>query len=163
MNNRVDRRIDWEMNLLPPLFGRPRYEIDSSQFDGIERAEDEATTVLMLLRKEASLTGRQIAYIAHLIEERKKMEKRLKLIDETFALWKREMFKVAAFAPALKLPKLPQHPALWTDEMILQEEEQVKKWQSQEDMLTKMVAMLKSSIDAVTLPDDAFEEIGSDF
>jgi hypothetical protein len=163
LNNKSHRLINWGMNLLRPLFGRPRYDKASSEFIGLEKVEDDAAKVLGLLRKEASMSQVEVAYVEQLSKDRSQMERDLDAINSMFGAWKCKLFGVSAGPTgSSSLPRLPQNPAAWSIELKIQEQERVKMWRSQREVIRQLGQVLNGSIEVLSLPEDAFDDCDSD-
>lgn len=160
----VDRRINWEMNLLRPLFGQPRYDKAASNLFNLERVENEAIEILSFLRREASLSERETAHLKQLAEDRVTMERDFMSLDSIYSDWRKKFSGLRGGSlRSFRLPKVPPNPIAWSERIQAREEERMRNWKSQEEVLKQVTWLLKGSIEALTLPDDAFDEIGSDF
>ncbi|PSN59381.1 hypothetical protein BS50DRAFT_230617 [Corynespora cassiicola Philippines] len=156
-----DRRINWAMNQLPPLFGKRRYDKASAPWDGLERAENKAISILCQLRREAKTTPKELARLQKIAEERKIMEKELNGVAQTFGEWKYNMYKPEHQhqVPIERLPILPKNPAIWNTEVRKAEEERVKRWKSQRDTIQRLALLLSGSTEALAVPDNAFDDL----
>ncbi|KAF2251881.1 hypothetical protein BU26DRAFT_602374 [Trematosphaeria pertusa] len=165
LNDRSDRQINWAMNLLCPLFGQQRYDHADSLFGGLEYAEDDAIAVLTVLRKEAAMSPRQIAQLRQLAHHRIAMEEELGNTDKLFGDFTSAVFGIS---PALcilfhQLPKVPCNPLAWSDEVTVREAERIRIWQTQKKTRQQLAVLMKGTVEALSLPDDAFDDLESDF
>jgi len=160
---KAHRLINWEINMLRPLFGRPRYDQASQGFIGLETIENDATAILSLLRKEANMSCREAAYLEQLSADRKKMERDLQGMSKTFGDWKSMLFGVnAQHNGTSTLPGVPRNPVAWTEEVRAREEERIKTWQSQRKLVGQLALLFNASIEAMSLPDGAFDDSEGD-
>ncbi|KAF2873623.1 hypothetical protein BDV95DRAFT_489848 [Massariosphaeria phaeospora] len=160
---KVDREIRWAMNQLRPLFGKPRFHRASPPWDGIEQAEDDAMEILIFLRREASLSVRELAYLYQLSEDRTSMEKEMKALDRDFETWKSQLYQPAQDSRTLEpLPELERNPVAWSDEVRAREEKRVTRWKTQKKTMDQVTSLLKASNEALSLPEDAFDDSGSE-
>jgi hypothetical protein len=162
--NSVDYRLlNWEINMLRPLFGRPRYDKASTEFAALERDEDDATVILSLLRKEASMSSDEIAYLEQLSKDRLSMERDLATMTAAFGDWKRMLFGVnVRNNGANSLPRISLNAAAWSDDVRAQEEERIGMWRSQRTTIGQLASLFNGSMEAMSLPEDAFDWSESD-
>jgi hypothetical protein len=162
MDDAVHRRIKWEMNLLSPLFGEPCR--DKPAFDNLEDVEINAVYVLKFLRREASLSKKELAYLQQLAADRKEMDADLDRLTLMFAQWKGELFdsSLRAWPGARELSSLPHNPIRWNDKTVKEEDARVKKWRTQKRTLDQLSTVLGCSMEAMSIPEDAFDDLGRD-
>jgi hypothetical protein len=159
LDRKDDRLMNWEINLLWPLFGRSRHDRADETFTGLESNEDNAIETLSLLRKEASMSASEAAYLKHLYEERSNMERDLEVLSKNFGDWKSLLFGIDVRKDkANTLPIVPRNPAAWSDEVREREEERIRTWQSQRKVIGQIALLVGGSIDAMSLPEDAFDD-----
>ena len=121
--------------------------------------EDDATAILSFLRKEASMSKSEVAYLRQLSMDRASMERDLQTLSSTIGDWQSTLFGVKARHNWVdSLPKVPQNPAAWSDELRLREEERINTWQSQRKLIAKLAGLLNGSIEAMSLPEGAFDD-----
>ncbi|KAF1949656.1 hypothetical protein CC80DRAFT_555127 [Byssothecium circinans] len=162
MDDPAHRRISWEMSLMRPLFGKPQYDIPAGKFADLRVAEDNALVVLTFLRKEAAMSKKELAHLQQLASDREHMERELKRIDQDFAKWKCSLFGVPLGSFADKMPELPLNPLNWSDSQRAAEEARVNKWKAQRKMLIQLSQLLGESVETMSVPEDAFDDLGSD-
>jgi hypothetical protein len=163
LDRKDDRLINWEINLLWPLFGCPRYARADETFTGLESNEDDAIATLLLLRKEASMSASEAAHLKHLCEERSNMERDHQTLSTTFGEWQSLLFGIdIRQGKANALPVIPRNPAAWSDEVREREEERIRTWQSQRKVIAQIALLVGGSIDAMSLPEDAFDDSACD-
>ena len=162
-DNRVDRHIKWSLRLLHPLFGKPRHDHHIT----LEDVENDATNLLVLLRREASMNSRQLAYLRQLALDYEAMDAEMHELDQAFREFKSHLslpgFNLSVSLPGLNPCKPARNPISWPDDLRAKVEAQVGKWKSQKHTIDKMKALLNVSNIALTLPDDSFDDLRSDF
>lgn len=161
--NKVDRYIKWSLRLLRPLFGKPSHD----HALGLEDVENKAIELLLLLRREAAMSTRQLAYLRQLAEDRKAMEEELHELDKTFDNFKRNMSMlplefILSMAPRSETD-IPRNPIAWPDSLRSKIEERVAKWKSQKKIIAQMQVLLTASNEALTMADDSFDDLESNF
>lgn len=149
--------------MLPPLFGKNRPKYTSP----LEDVEDQAIALLLLLRREASLTTSQVVYLKQLAADNETMEREMCVLEATFREFQDHLAMSGVHwrmsEPILKGPELPCNPIAWTDDIIADVEARRNKWRSQKRVLDQMKLLLTSSNMAMALPEDSFENMDSDF
>jgi hypothetical protein len=135
----------------------------------LENVENDATHTLLLLRRAASMSSRQLAHLDTLAADFRAMENELGELDESFAEFKGYMsmpgFQMNILLPAMiaNAGHIPKNPVAWTDELRLRIECQVERWRGQKGVVEQIKALLEGSNEAMAVPDDSFDELGSDF
>ncbi|KAF2678542.1 hypothetical protein K458DRAFT_446332 [Lentithecium fluviatile CBS 122367] len=168
LDKKDHRLLSWRLSVLPPLFGRSRYNNaprlgTSVALSGFENLEDDAIQILTLLRKEASMSRDEITSLEQLRKDRLEMERDLEAMSTAFGDWRSKLFGVSAgLARSSTLPKLPPKLAAWSDELKAREEARVKTWQTQRRAIGQLALVLNGSIEAMSLPEDAFDDCESD-
>ena len=131
--------------------------------------EDNALHMLLLLRRTAAMTTRQLAYLATLAAEYRVMEVRLRSLDDAFAEFKSYLsmpgFQMNILLPAMitNAGHLPRNPVAWPDDLRAKIEVQVERWKAQKATVDHLTAMLEASNQAMGVPDDSFDQHESDF
>ncbi|EUC27984.1 hypothetical protein COCCADRAFT_110333 [Bipolaris zeicola 26-R-13] len=163
--SKVDRHIRWSLRLLHPLFGCPPNEHTMT----LENVENDAIHKLLLLRRAASLSGPQLAYLDTLAKDYRAMEQQLRRLDDAYAEFKTYL-SVPGFQMNILLPAMvtnaghvPRDPVAWTDELREKIEFQVQRWKGQRDAVEQVGEILEASNEAMGVPDDSFDELGSEF
>ncbi|EUC47298.1 hypothetical protein COCMIDRAFT_90542 [Bipolaris oryzae ATCC 44560] len=163
--SKVDRHIRWSLRLLHPLFGCPPNEHTMT----LENVENDAIHMLLLLRRAASLSTAQLAYLHALAKDYRHMEQQLRRLDDVYAEFK-SYLSVPGFQMNILLPAMvtnaghvPRDPVAWTDELREKIEVQVQRWRGQREALEQVGEILEASNEAMGLPDDGFDELGSEF
>ncbi|KAF2126596.1 hypothetical protein P153DRAFT_369292 [Dothidotthia symphoricarpi CBS 119687] len=161
--NKVDRHIKWSLRLLPPLFGKPSHD----HALGLEDVENKAINLLLLLRREAAMSIRQLAYLRQLAEDRKNMDSELQELDQTFRDFKSNMsmpgFEFSFSMQPESEQNIPRNPIAWPDDLRSRIEERVAKWKSQKKAIEQMQVLLTASNETLAVPDDGFDDLDSDF
>lgn len=166
-DSKDDSRILWHMRLLPPLWASapsPKHTPLS-----LTPTENDAITTLLLLRRAASLTSSQLTYLHTLHSSYQTMESALRDLDETYSEFKSYMnmpgFQMNILLPAVirNAKNIPRNPVAWSDELRSKIEGMVEKWRGQREVVEKVRGLLESSNVAMAVPDDSFDELGSDF
>ncbi|KAF2851404.1 hypothetical protein T440DRAFT_62974 [Plenodomus tracheiphilus IPT5] len=163
VEEKVDRHIKWSLRLLPPLFGKPR----DNHTVPLEDIENEATALLLLLRREAAMTPQQIASLQQLAVDYETMKEEISELDTAFREFKSHLslsgLTWSASLPMLSVEQHPRNPIAWPDQVLKDIEDLVRKWKSQKKVVSQMKMLLNSSNLAMTLPEDSFDNISSDF
>jgi hypothetical protein len=133
----------------------------------LEDVENDATATLLLLRREASMSAQQIAYLHYLAADYAAMNTELSELDEAFGEFKTYMsvsgFQMNILMPAMLQGRIARNPIAWTDELRAKVELQVQRWKGQKKNIETMKELLQASNTALALPEDSFDELGSDF
>ncbi|KAH7552210.1 hypothetical protein J3E72DRAFT_248099 [Bipolaris maydis] len=163
--SKVDRHIRWSLRLLHPLYGCPPNEHTMT----LENVENDAVHMLLLLRRAASLSAAQLAYLHALASDYRSMEAQLRRLDDVYAEFK-SYLSVPGFQMNILLPAMvtnaghvPRDPVAWTDELREKIECQVQRWRAQRDAIEQVGEILEASNQAMGVPDDSFDELGSEF
>ncbi|OAL46597.1 hypothetical protein IQ07DRAFT_590707 [Pyrenochaeta sp. DS3sAY3a] len=161
--SKVDRHIKWSLRLLKPLFGTPRQDPRIS----LEDVENDATSLLMLLRREASMSTAYISYLRSLAAQYEAMSAEVHALNVTFQEF-REHFTMPGIQyslpfPVLREPRLDPNPVAWTDEVRGMVEEHVAKWKAQRSVIARVQALLGASNEALQVPENSFDDLESDF
>jgi hypothetical protein len=160
-DNKADRRALWALRDLCPLFGKHQH----GRMGLPQILEDLAIDVLLLLRREAALTSRQLAYLRQLHREFQTMQNEIKGLNDG----------LCDFTAHLSLPgsdftailsrsdsNIPPNPVAWPDDLRASVEERVGKWKSQRKVMAQISALLSASNEALAVPEDSFDDLGSD-
>lgn len=172
-NDKDDRMIAWQLRLLRPLFGMPDLtEKPDEQFD-LGRVETHAIKHLLQFRKEAAMSKKDRSRLLQLAEDRRTMVEEMEELQKLFVDWKLNMYDMDLEPASYYLVslqrenshnfvELPSSPFAWSDEIIAKEERRVARWQSQKEMRTKMLDLLRESHETLNVPEDAFDDTFSD-
>jgi hypothetical protein len=163
-----DRQIAWAITLLCPLFGKPRYDKASAPWDGLEHAEDDAIKILMMLRRQASMSTKELVSLKQLAIDRKTMARELESIDTTFSSWKKNLYgdatqQIQVIHLDMNLLVAAENPLFWDEKTTRMIGERVSKWRTQKSTIEQVVALLIASNEVLEIPEDAFDDIGSQF
>ncbi|EDU48896.1 F-box-like multi-domain protein [Pyrenophora tritici-repentis] len=163
-DDRDDRNTAWHLRLLTPLFGRPSENHNTN----LQPIEDEAITLLLLLRRAAALSPTQTHHLETLAANYRSMENELHELDNAFGEFKAYMslpgFQMNILLPAMirNADSVPRNPVAWSDELRVRIECHVERWQSQRKVVEQVRMLLAASNEAMAVPDDSFDELGSD-
>ncbi|KAH7371034.1 hypothetical protein BKA66DRAFT_444437 [Pyrenochaeta sp. MPI-SDFR-AT-0127] len=150
-DDRVDRHIKWSLRLLHPLFGKHRYDHRIT----LEDVENDATGLLLLLRREAALTHRQLAYLHQLASDYEAMDSEMHALDQAFREFKSHLampgFQLSVSLPGLNPRRLSRNPISWPDDLRTKVEEQVGKWKAQRQVIDQMKCLLAASNMALSI------------
>ncbi|KAF1940056.1 hypothetical protein EJ02DRAFT_350879 [Clathrospora elynae] len=162
-NDKVDRHIKWTLRLLHPLFGKPRHDHQMT----LEDIENDATNLLLLLRREASMSISQVAYLHQLSTDYQTMDKELVELDQAFGEFKTHMampgFQMSILMPVMNPCQIARNPIAWPDKLRAKIEGQVERWKSQKKVVEQIALLLEASNVAMAVPDDSFDDLESDF
>lgn len=158
VENRVDRHIKWSLRLLHPLFGKPR----DNHTAPLEDVENEATSLLLFLRRQATLSPKQIAHLHQLATDYETMKTEVKELDKAFREFKSHLtmsgLQWNVSLPMLSPEQYPHNPIAWPDDVIADMEDLVGKWKAQKKVLSQMKMLLDSSNLAMSVPEDSFDD-----
>jgi hypothetical protein len=131
----------------------------------MELAEDAAAEALLYLRREATMSTKYIAYLHQLRKDLKTMAADWDRLEEEFSTFRTHLFPI--FARSLIVTTQPDepvpfNPVAWPDDLRVRIEERVGKWRSQKKVMAQMRALLASSNEALSVPEDGFDDILSD-
>lgn len=146
---------------MPPLFDNRGYDEPAEEFRAIKHAESAAMEVLRPLRREAAMGEKAANCLRELAKDRAVMVAELRRADSAYA----ELLSslgVRCPPQMIVLPRVPTNPFSWTDEIKKQEEDRMWKWKAHRNVVQQVALLAKSSMQAVTVPEDAFDELGSD-
>ncbi|EFQ93726.1 hypothetical protein PTT_08789 [Pyrenophora teres f. teres 0-1] len=164
-SDRNDRTMAWNLRLLTPLFGRPSENHNTN----LQPIEDEATSLLLLLRRAAALSPTQTHHLETLAANYRSMEDELHELDNAFGEFKAYMslpgFQMNILLPAMisNADHVPRNPVAWSDELRVRIECHVERWQSQRRVVEQVRMLLAASNEAMAVPDDSFDELDSEF
>jgi hypothetical protein len=159
-NNKVDRHIKWSLRLLRPLFGKPRHDTTLS----LEEIENSAVIKLLLLRREAAMTTQQLTYLHQLCKDHQVMRHQMQELDKSFKDFQSHITGLPSYSHWLPSDNiLPCNPVAWPEDLIVSVEERVKRWKSQRNTVKQMHALLCTSNEALTVPEDSFDDLDNDF
>jgi hypothetical protein len=162
-DSKIDRHIKWSLRLLRPLWGISGFR-DPSTLDPVEA---DAINVLLLMRREASLSEWQIKHLWQLASDYKAMLKTMDKLSKSLKDLKcqlmmpghssvHEMF----FDPH---SALPLNPIAWSDKLLADVETHVQRWKATRGLVTQMQQLMVTSQEALAVPEDAFDVPDSDF
>jgi hypothetical protein len=157
------------MGLLPPLFGKPRYDTAYAPWDSLEHAENDALRMLTVLRREASMSTQELAHLKQLASDRITMTQELKSINTEFVNWKKNLYgratqRMQGFHIDMDLDvglSIAANPLFWDEKTTMAVEQEVRKWRTQRKTTEQVMALLRASNDALEVPEDAFDDLGS--
>jgi hypothetical protein len=160
LRNKGDRHLKWSLRLLRPLFGKPQQDRSP-----LELAENIAVNALLFIRREAAMTTKYIAHLRQLNDDLQTMEADMDKLEGEFGTFKAHMFPRYAHSVAIPIQPdeyVPYNPILWPDELRERIEKRVSQWRSQKKVMQQIHALLASSNQALALPEDSFDDLGSD-
>jgi hypothetical protein len=111
------------------------------------------------------MTAKQIAYLHQLNEDRQTMDKEIDELSKNFDDFKSLLRPTVQFslgASLLPEDSIPRDPIAWPDDLRATIEGRVNKWKSQRAVMRKMSALVTSSNEALTVPEDSFDDLESD-
>jgi hypothetical protein len=156
-DNMIDRHIKWSLRLLQPLFGN----LSHSDLSTLGDVETEAVGVLLLLRRKAALTERQIQHLHRLAADYRAMTAALTDLSGSMEELKAQMV-LPGTNTSIQLPvpmkvKIPRDPIAWPDTLRSDIEVRVQKWRAQRSLIEQMQVLLNTSLETFALPEDAFD------
>ncbi|KAL5119942.1 hypothetical protein ACEQ8H_002040 [Pleosporales sp. CAS-2024a] len=160
-DSKVDRHLMWSLRLLRPLFGRPMRD-----HAPLQAAEDIAINALLFLRRKASLSNGDVARLHQLREDMKRMQVEWKELEQEFDEYRAHMFPGFGYSiPVAALPeekKVPHNPIAWSDELHANIYDRVTKWRAQKKVMKQIHGLLSCSNQALSIPNDSFDDLSSD-
>lgn len=113
------------------------------------------------------MTSRQLAHLRQLALDYDAMDAEMHALEQAFREFKSHLampgFQLSVSLPGLTPRPLSRNPIAWPDELRTKVEEQVAKWKAQKDTIRQIKSLLSASNMALAIPQDSFEDIGSDF
>lgn len=155
-----DRHIKWTLRVLRPLFGKPQPNHSSA----LQDVEDRAISILLLLRRRAGMSAKLKVHLLQLSEDLQTMEREIDDLSDIFDTFKSLLKPHAQFSLAVPFhtaENIPRDPCAWPDDLRATIEERVRKWKSQRKVMLQMSALLTSSNEALTVPEDSFDNLSS--
>ncbi|KAF2646079.1 hypothetical protein P280DRAFT_485870 [Massarina eburnea CBS 473.64] len=161
INHKDFGRVKWEMNLLCPLFGKRKSDTVAPSFNMIGNAEDDAVKVLTFIRKEATMSKEEKAFLQELNADLKQMDLDLEDIQRTFLLWTSDIYGASwpFNLDSTSLRGIANSPAAWTDSQRALVETRVQKWRRQNKTITQVLGLMESSREVMSLPENAFDDV----
>jgi hypothetical protein len=125
--------------------------------------EENAINALLILRREASMSSRQIADMHQLKADLEIMEKEMAELDESYDEFRAHMFPHQNLTCVVsRTPDIPYSPIAWPDELRATIQGRVSKWHSQRKVMKQISAILSSSNQALAIPEDSFDDLSND-
>jgi hypothetical protein len=128
-------------------------------------AENNAVNALLFIRREAAMTTKYIAHLRQLKNDLETMEADIDNLGTEFETFKAHLSSRYAHSIAIPIQPdeyVPYNPILWPDELCQRIEKRVSTWRSQKKVIQQMHALLASSNQALAVPEDSFDDLGSD-
>ncbi|KAF3032000.1 hypothetical protein E8E12_001450 [Didymella heteroderae] len=161
-DSRIDRHLKWSLRLLRPLWGIAAHR-DPSTLDPVE---SDAVRVLLLLRRKASLSTHQIRYLYQLASDYNAMVKSVEDLAQSFRDFKRQLIMPGhstTYEVDVNLyDTLPVNAISWSDELRAEVETRVQKWKAIRRLVEQMHALMTTSHETLTVPEDAFDVLDSE-
>jgi hypothetical protein len=165
--NKIDRHIKWSLRLLRPLWGigGPR---DPSTLDPIER---DAVRFLLLQRRAAAMSAREIAHLNQLAEDYEELVNTVNTIagraktlqSHLVRRTDQAMVHEEVAQAVLDYHRIPTNPIAWAEKLREDIEKRVRKGKAQKDILERMQALMSDSMEALAPPEYVFDAMDSDF
>ncbi|KAF9699972.1 hypothetical protein EKO04_002077 [Ascochyta lentis] len=166
-NNKIDRHIKWSLRLLRPLWGIAQCH-DPSTLDPIET---DAVRTLLLLRRTAALTERQLKHLHQLAADYDRMVKTMGELSRSVEDLKSQL--IIPEPRDMRYSSIPQghfqpqiiscNPVAWSDELRAKIETRVQRWRAQISLIEQMQTLMTMSQEALSVPEDAFDVMDSEF
>lgn len=148
--------------MLPPLFSREQYGCPAEEFRNYRYAENSAIEFLIPLRREARLGKNEANRLRQVAEDRREIAIELQHIEDRYAQCMQSL-GVINFPPRpISIEPVPANPFSWTDDLRKKEEDRVQRWRSQQNIMRQIALLAESSTETASVPEDAFDELGSD-
>lgn len=121
--------------------------------------------ILVMLRREASMSTHELAYLKQLASDDWTMAKEVESINTTFLDWKKNVYgDVRQHIQVIHLEvesPVPANPLFWDDQTITTVSERVSKWRTQMKTIEQVTMLLRASSEALAVPEGAFDDLGS--
>ena len=130
--------------------------------------ENDATSTLLLLRREAGMSQPQIAHLYRLAADLHALNAQMRVLEEAFAEFRNNM-TLSGCVLSLAFPglddawRVPRNPVAWSDELRAKVEGLVGKWIAQKEMMERIQGLFDASNVALGVPDDGFDDLDSEF
>ncbi|KZM27294.1 uncharacterized protein EKO05_0005573 [Ascochyta rabiei] len=164
--DKIDRHIKWSLRLLRPLWGSVQYH-DPSTLDPVEA---DAVGVLLLLRRTAALSERQLEHLHQLAADYNCMVKTISDLSQFVENLDSQLLVSGQHTRYLSIPQrhfqiesVSSNPVAWSDELRTKIETRVQRWRAQRSLIEQMQTLMIMSQEALAVPEDAFDVAGSDF
>ncbi|KAF2731148.1 hypothetical protein EJ04DRAFT_567147 [Polyplosphaeria fusca] len=161
-----DRRCDWALGKLRPLFGRRRYDKASFPWDQLEQNEDDAMSILKELRREARMSFKERMHFESLVRDWQTYVEEHERIAALTSRWVDNVY-LPRTAPSSPPPWYTEGVSLnyltWSDGERKTIEDRIRRWKSQKGTIEQLEDLLESSNVALEVPEDAFDISMSDF
>jgi hypothetical protein len=111
------------------------------------------------------MNPKQKAYLHQLNEDRQTMDKEIAELTKNFDQFKSLLKPELRFSFGASLhPEgiVPRNPIAWPDDFRATIESRVNKWKSQRAVIRKISALITSSNEALTVPENSFDDLESD-
>ncbi|KAJ4372594.1 hypothetical protein N0V86_007956 [Didymella sp. IMI 355093] len=163
MDSKIDRHIKWSLRLLRPLWGIGGHREPST----LDPVESDAVRILLLLRREASLSDRQIKHLWQLASDYKAMLKSMDTLSRSLRDFKRQLLMPGqSSVHEMEIrphDKLPLNPIAWSDELLADVETRVQRWKATKELIEQMQALVVTSQETLAVPEDAFDIMDYEF
>ncbi|KAF2466201.1 uncharacterized protein BDR25DRAFT_317988 [Lindgomyces ingoldianus] len=157
------RKIVWALRHLQPLFGKTPCAKLSYPWGEVENVEDGASAILMLLRKEAATGDKELQHLRQLASDRAAMLAQRDHIEKLVENWHINIFDREVFFGTDLAEKEGANPVAWSDRMRALVEQRVRRWKSQEKLIDKMIELMETLTAVMEVPEDAFDNIHSQY
>ncbi|KAF2439071.1 hypothetical protein P171DRAFT_397411 [Karstenula rhodostoma CBS 690.94] len=152
----------WALSTLPGLFGKRQNHEPAEEFDILRRSEDSAIAFLMPARKEAGMSKTERDRLWQLAKDYSDMNDALNHIGKLHTEWQNTLLATTTPVPNSVDPTPQNNPFKWSDEERQRKEAQVLKWKAQQQNIQQVARLLEESIEVVSVPENAFDDSGSD-
>lgn len=101
--------------------------------------------------------------LLQLVKDRNKMIIEMEHVKDTYVNWGRLGLGDSYFEHRpFYVPTIPLSPFAWSDILRRTEEKRVNRWKLQRKNMQQVMLLLEASVEAVSMPEDAFDELESD-
>ncbi|KAK7192262.1 uncharacterized protein CC84DRAFT_1151597 [Paraphaeosphaeria sporulosa] len=161
-NNSDHSLTRWGLSTLPGLFGKRIDLVPAEEFDVLKRSEDSAIAFLMPARKEAGMAKVERGRLWKLAEDHSGMIDALNNIRKLHTDWQNTLLVTPNSTSNMIESTSPGNPFKWSDDERHRKEAQVLKWKAQQANIQQVVRLFEESIEAVSVPENAFDDSGSE-
>ncbi|KAL5420704.1 hypothetical protein PMIN04_006269 [Paraphaeosphaeria minitans] len=161
-NNSDHSLTRWALSTLPGLFGKRVDLVPAEEFDVLRRSEDSALAFLMPARKEAGMSTIERDQLWQLAKDYSGMIDALKKIRKLHTEWQNTLLVTPYSVPNMFEPTSAENPFRWSDDEKQRKEAQVLKWRAQQANIQQVARLFEESIEAVSVPENAFDDSGSE-
>ncbi|KAF1949072.1 hypothetical protein CC80DRAFT_280807 [Byssothecium circinans] len=168
-----DRHLARKIGKMKPLFAKDRYFKLSADFGGVEGIENDYVNTIMMLRREAVLTGRGKEALFQLVRDKAELRQEMRKFDDTYKQWQANILNMpkrsyehsssssSSSSDSEEEDSDGVNPLAWSDEKVAKERKALSYWRDNQKMIRAMSTFFHSTNAAMDKSADAFGEYES--